>query len=85
MEYNIKEQIYTWQKKLSYYENKGTQLLSRITQLESQRKSIDALPVGHPTAERYYKQLDNLIEQRRTLPAKILKCKDYISTLKYGV
>lgn len=82
MEYNIKEQIDTWTRKLHYYENKDTQLLSRITQLESQRKFIDALPVGSPMVDRYYRQMDNLIGQRRTLPSKILKCKDYISTLK---
>lgn len=82
MEYNISEQIDTWKKKLHYYENKDAQLLSRISKLESERKAVDALPVGHPLVDKYYKQIDRLIGQRRTLPAKILKCKDYIQTLK---
>lgn len=82
MDYNISEQIDTWKKKRSYYENKELKLRQRITDAESQRDSIDQLRVGDPLVEKFYKQLDSLYTQLATLPAKIRHCNDNILTLK---
>lgn len=79
--YNIREQIGTWQSKLAYYESKESSLKQRITDAESNRESVNRLPVGSPKVDKFYKQLNSLYTQLATLPAKIRHCKDNILTL----
>lgn len=80
--YNISEQIDTWQEKLAYYESKESALKQRITDAESKRESVNRLPVGSPKVDKFYKHLNSLYTQLATLPAKISRCRDNISTLK---
>lgn len=82
MEYNIREQIDTWQKKLHYYEQKEDALRQLIEIGESLRKKADKMPVGSPKIDKFYRHLANLKTQLTTLPAKIRHCKDNISTLE---
>lgn len=82
MEYNIKEQIDTWQKKLHYYEQKEAGLRKRIKQGEELREDIGKMPVGDPRIDTFYRHLANLYSQLVTLPAKIRRCKDNILTLE---
>lgn len=82
MEYNIKDQIDTWQKKLYNYEQKEGSLRQRIATAESLRKEVDKLPVGSPKVDKFYRQLSNLYTQLSSLPAKVRHCKDNIQTLK---
>lgn len=82
MEYNIKEQIDTWQKKLHHYEQKETGLRMKIKQYEEWRKEVDGLPVGSPSIDKYYRRLASLYSQLATLPGKIRHCKDNILTLQ---
>ncbi len=82
MEYNIKEQIDTWQKKLHHYEQKDTGLRERIKQGEELRQDVDQMMVGDPRVDRFYRHLANLYTQLATLPAKIRHCKDNIATLE---
>ena len=82
MEYNIREQIDTWHKKLHYYEQKEARLRERIEKIEALRENVDKLPVGSPKVDRFYRSLANLYTQLATLPAKISHCKDNISTLE---
>lgn len=80
--YNISEQIDTWQKKLEYYESKELSLKQRIADAESKRDSVNRSKVGDPKVEKFYKHLNSLYTQLATLPAKISRCRDNISTLK---
>lgn len=80
--YNIREQIDTWTQKLEYYESKESSLKQRITDAESNRESVNRLPVGSPKVDKFYKQLNSLYTQLATLPAKIRHCKDNILTLQ---
>lgn len=80
--YNISEQIDTWQSKLAYYESKELSLKQRIADVESKRDSINRLKVGDPKVDRFYKYLNSLYTQLATLPAKIRRCRDNISTLQ---
>lgn len=82
MEYNIREQIDSWIKKLAYYETKELSLKQRIADAESHRDSVNRLKVGDPRIDKFYKQLNSLYTQLATLPAKIRHCNDNISTLK---
>lgn len=82
MEYNIKEQIDTWQKKLHHYEQKETVLRERIEQNEGLRQEVDKMPVGDPRIDKFYRHLSNLYSQLATLPTKIRHCKDKILTLQ---
>ncbi len=82
MEYNIKEQIDTWQKKLHHYEQKEAGLRERIKQGEDLRQDVDEMKVGDPRVDRFYHHLSNLYTQLATLPAKIRRCKDNIATLE---
>ena len=82
MDYNIREQIDSWTKKLSYYETKELSLKQRIADAESKRDSVNRLKVGDPKVYEFYKHLNSLYTQLATLPAKILHCKDNILTLK---
>lgn len=82
MEYNIREQIDTWQKKLLYYEQKEVDLRERIEKGEALREEVDKLPVGSPKVDKFYRSLSNLYTQLATLPAKIRRCKDNIATLE---
>lgn len=82
MEYNIKEQIDTWQKKLHHYEQKETRLRERVKQFEGLRENVNNLPVGSPSIDRYYRSLAALYSQLVTLPGKIRHCKDNILTLQ---
>lgn len=82
MEYNITEQIDTWQKKLHYYEQKEACLQERIKQGEKLRQEVDKMPVGDPRIDKFYRHLSNLYTQIATLPAKIRRCKDNILTLE---
>lgn len=80
--YNISEQIDTWQKKLEHYESKELSLKQRIADAESRRDSVNRLKVGDPKVEKFYKHLNSLYTQLVTLPAKISRCRDNVSTLK---
>ena len=80
--YNISEQIDKWTTKLAYYESKESALKQRIADSESKRESVNRLPVGSPKVDRFYKQLNSLYTRLATLPAKISRCRDNISTLK---
>lgn len=80
--YNISEQIDTWQSKLAYYESKESSLKQRIAAAESERESVNSLPVGSPKVDEFYRYLNSLYTQLVTLPAKISRCHDNISTLK---
>lgn len=80
--YNISEQIDTWRSKLAYYKTKDLYLKQRITDAESNRESINQLPVGSPKVDKFYKQLNSLYTQLAMLPVKIRHCKDNILTLK---
>ena len=82
MEYNIREQIDTWQKKLLHYEQKEAGLRERIEKGESLRQKVDKMPVGSPKVDKFYRSLSNLYTQLATLPAKIRHCKDNIATLE---
>ena len=82
MEYNIREQIDIWQKKLRYYEQKEGVLHNSIAISETRRKDIDKMPVGDPRIDKFYRHLANLYTQLNTLPAKIRHCKDNIATLE---
>ena len=82
MDYNIKEQIDSWTKKLANYEVKESSLKQRIADAESRRDNVNRLPVGCPKIDRFYKQLNSLYTQLASLPTKIRHCKDNISTLK---
>ena len=82
MDYNIREQIDSWTKKLAHYESKESALRQRIADAESKRDSVNRMPVGSPKVDKFYKQLNSLYTQLATLPAKIMHCKDNISTLK---
>lgn len=82
MDYNIREQIDSWTKKLANYKVKELSLKQRITDAESRRDSVNRLPVGSPKIDRFYKQLNSLYTQLATLPTKIRHCEDNISTLK---
>ncbi len=82
MEYNIKEQIDIWEKKLHQYEQKKAVLRNRIDKNESLRQQIDKIPVGNPKVDRFYRYLASLYTQFAALPAKIRHCKDNIQTLK---
>ena len=81
--YNISEQIDKWTEKLAYYESKESILKQRIADAESNRESVNKLPVGSPKVDEFYKQLNGLYTQLFTLPSKISRCREYISTLKY--
>lgn len=80
--YNISEQIITWTSRQMYYEGKELVLKRRIIEEESKRESINRLPVGSPKVDKFYKHLNSLYTQLATLPAKISRCRDNISTLK---
>lgn len=80
--YNISEQIDKWTEKLAYYESKESSLKQRIADAESKRESVNRLPVGSPKVDKFYKHLNSLYTQLATLPAKIILCRDNISTLK---
>ena len=82
MDYNTREQIDSWTKKLAYYESKELSLKQRIADAESHRDSVNRLKVGDPRIDMFYKQLNSLYTQLATLPAKISRCRDNISTLK---
>lgn len=80
--YNISEQIDKWTEKLAYYESKESALKQRITDAEGKRESVNRLKVGDPRVDKFYRQLNSLYTQLATLPAKISRCRDNISTLK---
>ena len=80
--YNLSEQIDKWTEKLAYYESKESSLKQRITDVESKRESVNRLPVGSPKVDKFYKHLNSLYTQLATLPAKISRRRDNISTLK---
>lgn len=82
MDYNIREQIDTWQKKLHYYECREIYLCERIKKGEELREEVDKMPVGSPKVDKFYRSLANLYTQLATLPAKIRHCKDNIATLE---
>lgn len=82
MEYNIREQIDTWQKKLLRYEQKETRLRERIAISENLRKNVDEMPVGSPKVDRFYRSLAELYTQLDPLLVKIRHCKDNIATLE---
>lgn len=82
MNNQIQQQIDSFTAKIHYYEDKKSRLYQRIQILEAERKNVDALKVGDPLIENFYKTLDNVYSQWRTLPAKIRKCNDKIITLK---
>lgn len=82
MYYNIQEQIENWRAKESYYTNRKEVLKKRLQNLEDRRESINTLPVGNPTIDRFYRRLSNLYTQYHTLSAKKRMCQEYISTLK---
>ena len=82
MDYNIREQIDTWQKKLHHYEQKEIGLRERIKQGEELRQEVDKMPVGDPRIDKFYRSLSNLYTQLATLPGKIRHCKDNIATLE---
>ena len=67
MEYNIKEQIDTWQKKLHHYEQKEAGLRERIKQGEELRQDVDQMKVGDPRVDSFYRHLSNLYTQLATL------------------
>lgn len=82
MDYNIREQIDTWQKKLLHYEQKEAVLRERIEKGEALREDVDKMSVGDPRINKFYRHLANLYTQLATLPAKIRHCKDNIATLE---
>lgn len=81
MNNSVFDQMVAWTVKKMTYQHKVEALQGRLERLMSQRKEIDALPVGNITAPKYYKQLDALYTQQASLPAKIRKCSDHINTL----
>lgn len=81
MNNSVFDQMVAWTVKKMAYQHKAGSLQRRVDRLESQRKEIDALPIGNITAPKYYKQLDALRTQLASLPAKIRKCSDNINTL----
>lgn len=82
MDYNIREQIDIWTKKLAYYKSKELSLRQRIAEAEKQRMYVDSYPVGSVYIDRFYRYLNSLYSQLAHLPAKIRHCNDNISTLK---
>lgn len=82
MKTDIELQIKNWENSKMMYENEEITLKQSITTMEIKRKRMDSDYTFSPRLDSYYKRLDSLYEQLHTLPAKINKCIDHISTLK---